>query len=409
MSRIALVTGPDAGHALPVLGVGAALAAHDHDVTVWTGPEHADLATRHGLAWRRLARLAPRPGDEQLGASWWDRAADMTAPLVADLRAARADVVVVDTLTRAGTLAAGVLGLPHVEVVPHHLADVADDLPPVGLGRPFPRTPWRAADDRRIVRFQHRSEALGADQGRTAAARVGLAAVPPPRVRLLQTLPSLERPRRSWPTDAHVVGSLALDPLLPRLEPPTGDLPLVVVTDTTASGVAGGLGALAVGALRHLDVRLVVTSSALPPRTAPDVVVGRGPHGPLLDRAALAVSPGGGGFVAKAAAHGVPQVVVPFHGDQREAAARLRDVGAGRVVRRASSRALRWAVVSGLADRSAAAAARTLAAEAAELGPAIAADLVEAVLAGRQPVADGPGVGRLRRAVTPDAERLVDG
>jgi UDP:flavonoid glycosyltransferase YjiC (YdhE family) len=47
----------------------------------------------------------------------------------------------------------------------------------------------------------------------------------------------------------------------------------------------------------------------------------------LLAEAALAVGPGGGGFVAKAAAAGVPMVVVPGHGDQREAAARLREAG----------------------------------------------------------------------------------
>jgi UDP:flavonoid glycosyltransferase YjiC (YdhE family) len=112
----------------------------------------------------------------------------------------------------------------------------------------------------------------------------------------------------------------------------------------------------------------------------------------LLAQAALAIGPGGGGFVSKVAAAGVPMVVVPQAGDQREAAARLVDAGIGRVLRpeRLTARRLRWAVVRHLADPRPAAAARNLAEQASHLGPDLAAHLVEQVMAGARPFASGP-------------------
>lgn len=376
MAAVACIAGPDPGHALPVLGVGAALRRRGHHVTVWTGAAHRRLVEHHDLRWRRLPLLAPRPGDGDFGTRLYARSVGMARALAPQVAASAPAFLVVDTLTRAGALSAGTLGLPYVEVVPHHLPDPDPDLPPIGLGRPLPRTPWRRVDDRNLVARQLASVAQGEEQAAAAAAEVGLDGWPPPALRLLQTLPSLERRRHRWPTDTHVVGALALDPLLEPLPPPDGTAPLVVVTDSTATAVPRSLAATAVRGLRGLDVRVVVTTSALPPERRPGLVVGTGPHGRLLHAAAAAVSPGGGGFVTKAAAAGVPQVVVPIAGDQREAAARLRDVGAAEVVRasRCSPRALRWAVVRALGDPRRRDAARRLAEEAARLGPEVAAD-----------------------------------
>ncbi len=387
MATIACVVGPDPGHALPVLGVAAALRRRGHAVTVWTGERHAALTAAHDLDWRHLPLLAPEPGDHDLGVRLHGRAAGMAQALTPDVAAIGPDLLVVDTLTRAGALTAALLDRPYVEVVPHHLPDPATDLPPIGLGRPLPRTPWRRADDRQLVRRQLASHAEGEAQATAAAATVGLDAWPRPAIRLLQTLPSLERHRAAWPEDAMIVGPLALDPGGPPLEVPDGDAPLVLVTDSTATGLDRSLAELALAGLADLDLRVVVTTARLPARRTARTVVGVGPHGPLLAAAAVAVSPGGGGFVTKAAAAGVPQVVVPLAGDQREAAARLRDAEVARVLRPrwCSPRALRWAVVRVLADRRTQARARDLAAEAAELGVEVAADRCLAVLAAPAP------------------------
>jgi UDP:flavonoid glycosyltransferase YjiC (YdhE family) len=376
MATIGCIAGPDPGHALPVLGIGAELRRRGHRVSVWTGRSHAALAAHHDVEWRELPQLAPRPGDDDLGVRLHVRPVGMARALVPDVAGRAPDLLVVDTLTRAGALTAAALGVPYVEVVPHHLPDPDPGLPPVGLGRPLPRTPWRRADDRRLVRCQLASIAEGDAQAAAAAAALGLPGPPVPALRLLQTLPSLERHRQEWPADAVIAGPLALDPLSPPLAPPDGTGPLVVVTDSTANQIERSLADTAIAGLRGLDLRLVVTTGRRPASRSSRLVVGVGPHGPLLAAAALVVSPGGGGFVAKAAAAGVPQVVVPLAGDQREAAARLRDACAARVVRpaRCTPRALRWAVVRALADERLAVAAQRLAAEAADLGPAFAAD-----------------------------------
>jgi UDP:flavonoid glycosyltransferase YjiC (YdhE family) len=339
-----------------------------------------------------LPLLAPTPDDADLGHRLWIRAGEMAPPL-ADLVAAwGAQLVVMDTLTRAGGFAAQLLGLPWVELVPHHLDDPDPELPPIGLGRRPARHAVRRADDRRIVRLQLKSFELGARQAAGVASSIGLSEVGRADLRLIATLPSLERPRQTWPSDAHVIGPVAIDPVLPALEPPAGREPLVVVTDSTASGVERSLGAVALAGLRDLDVRVVVTSSTLPPRREGPIVVGRGPHAPLLAGADLAVTFGGAGFTSKAVAAGVPLVVVPLQGDQREGAVRLRDAGVARVLplRRLSARSLRWAVIRALADTSARRAAACLALEADQLGPTRAAALIERVLDGERPTVRGP-------------------
>jgi UDP:flavonoid glycosyltransferase YjiC (YdhE family) len=405
VSRIAVAAGPDAGHAYPALGVAAELQRRGHEVRFYSGPDHRELATSFGCSFDLLPRLGPTAGDGDLGHRLWRRAADMAAPFADQLRAWRPELVVSDLLTRCGAFAAQLVEVPWVEVLPHHLPDPGEGLPPVGLGRRLPRSALRRLDDRRIHVQQLRSYALGAEQAAAAARTLGLTEVAPPVLRLVATLPSLERARATWPAAAHVVGPLAVEPALTPLVPPAGDEPLLLVTDSTASGLDTSLADVALRGLRHLDVRVVVTSGRVPPRREAGVVVGRGPHLPLLEVASLAISPGGGGFVSKAAAAGVPHVVVPLLGDQREAAARLRDTGAGRTVRpnRLSPRTLRWAVVRHLADPRASEGAARLAAEAAALGPALAGDLVEQVLAGDRPAASGPAAHLPQRLVEPVA------
>jgi UDP:flavonoid glycosyltransferase YjiC (YdhE family) len=405
VSRIAVAAGPDAGHAYPALGVAAELRRRGHEVRFYSGPDHRHLATSLGCSFDLLPRLGPTADDGDLGHRLWRRAADMAAPFAEQLRAWRPDLVVSDLLTRCGAFAAQLVGVPWVEVLPHHLPDPGEGLPPVGLGRRPARTALRRLDDRRIHAQQLRSYALGAEQAAAAARTLGLTEIAPPVLRLVATLPSLERPRSTWPATAHVVGPLAVEPAMTPLVPPPGDDPLLLVTDSTASGLEASLADVALRGLRYLDVRVVVTSGRVPPRREPGIVVGRGPHRPLLEVASLAISPGGGGFVSKAAAAGVPHVVVPLLGDQREAAARLRDTGAGRTVRpsRLSPRTLRWAVVRHLADPRASEAAARLADEAAALGPALAGDLVERVLAGGEPVASGPHEHLPQGRSAPDA------
>lgn len=386
MTRVALVSGPDPGHLLPVLGLARALRARGHWTLVATGTQHADLVTTEGHGFVELPLLAPTSGDGDFGHVVWRRAGEMAPPLHDLLAPLRVEAVVADALTTVGTFVAELLGVPWVQVTPHHLLDPDPLVPPIGAGLGRALTPARRRADAEVRAMQAADVATGHALRDEVRARLGLGPVVPPRARLFQTVPGLEPRRTRWPRDAHVVGQLALDLPLPPLPVPDGDGPLVVVTDSTASGLAEPLGRLAVQGLAGVGLRVVVTSGDQRLAAPAGMVVGRGPHEPLLDRAAVAVTPGGGGFTAKALTRGVPLVVVPLAGDQRETASRVARSGAGVWLppEHATPTSLLRAVRRVLGDGTHTAAARRLAAGARGLGPSRAAVVVE------QALADGP-------------------
>lgn len=342
--------------------------------------------TAEGLDFRELPLLGPTSRDADLAYRLWGRAAEMALPLAEQLRQEGVpDLMVTDTLTRAGGFAAELLGAPWIELCPHHLMEPSEHLPPVGLGRSPDPPWWRERDDARIRRRQRESIEAGLAYAAQVRQEIGLPpAIEPPLVRLLATIPDLEHHRPDWPSDAHVVGPLAVDPPWPELPVPPGQQPLVVVTDSTATGLDVSLAEVAIEALRDLPVRVVVTTG----RTIRDVpagmVVGRGPHVPLLDRASLAIGPGGHGFVTKALSRGVPVVLVPLAGDQRETAARVTWRGLGREMPPRwlrplwlGARRLRWEALRVLADEDYGRAAQDAARRAEGLGPEFAATVVE--------------------------------
>jgi len=378
VARIALVAGPDPGHLFPIAGLAVALHRRGHQTLVLSGGPWLDDLRACGPHTAILPDLGPTPEDHDLAHIIWERAAQMAPRVRADLDDFAPEMIVTDVLTTVGHFVGDLMGLPVVSVCPHHLMDPDPDIPPVGLGRRPSRNPVRRFDDASIRRRQRASMA---DARRVRDQVRGRLALPPghrPAARLLCTLPSLELRRRTWPEATWVVGALEWEPAWPRLAPPQGDAPLVVVTDSTASGVLGSLGEVAVAALSALPIRLVVTSSG-PGRRDGNVVVGRGSHADLLDQAAVAVGPGGGGFIGKALSRGVPLAIVRGLGDQRESARRVAEAGAGLAVPPgpALGRRLRGAVERLLGDQSVHAAASRLKAEGQRLGPDHAARIVE--------------------------------
>lgn len=390
--RIALIAGPDAGHAYPVLALGAELLRRGHTVRVGTGPDYQAEVDRAGMEFFVLPFLAPQAEDVDIAHRLWNRAGQMAPPLAEMLRAWEPDLVVADTLTRAGGFAAELLGIAWVELIPHYLPDLDPALPPVGLGRLPSTRLWRRIDDASIRRRQETSLAQGRAHRDRVRASIGLTEPGGPVVRLVCNLPSLEHPRARWPGDVHLVGPLSWEPPLAPFDLPDGTEPLVVVTDSTASTAASFLAEPALKGLRNAGVRLALTTGKAVSPWSRGCVVGKGPHGPLLDAAAVAVGPGGGGFLMKAMARGVPMVVIPLMGDQRESASRVVAAGAGRRLapQLLSPTTLRASVLRVLHDDRYARAAARLAAEAADLGPPRAAEIVEAVGAGRRPVGRGP-------------------
>jgi len=323
------------------------LRAAGHEVVVATGDRWQAALASEGLAGRVLPLLGADPRDGDFGFRLWGRGAQMAVPLAAELRGWQPDAVVSDTLTVCGGFAAGLLGVPWAELLPHPLQDLPVTGPPQGLGLQAGRGPLGRARDAVLRALTQRSLDAAARQRAAALAGIGLPPALAPAVRLIATLPALERQSRP---DAVVVGPLEWDAATTELPPPPGEAPLVLLSPTTASGAAPdallGAALAGLGGVRPGGLRLACTRAEPATGLPPWAVVGPGRQAPLLDAAAVVVCGGGGGILGKALRRGLPLVVLPGGGDQRENADRVRRLGAGVVLdpRRVTPAALSAAV-----------------------------------------------------------------
>ncbi|MDX6287533.1 MAG: hypothetical protein QOG53_3018 [Frankiales bacterium] len=310
-----------------------------------SGPEWGAALKRDDVELLDLPLLSHDFDCGDIGHRLYVRAAQMTEPCAEVLRQWRADGVVSDTLVTCGGWAAASIGLPWVEFIPHPLQDLSRDLPPPGTGLAPGRTPLGRGRDAFLRRMTARSLALARSQREEARRAIGIDEETPPRVRLVATLPALEPPRRDWPTDTHVVGPLVWDPGDVALDVPDGDEPLVFVSASTVPGRSMGLLETALASLR--GVRLVCTTLSAYDAALPSWArVGPGRQQPLLEAASVMVSGAGNGIVCKGLEAGLPLVLVPGWGDQKENAARAARLDAAVVIppRKLTADRLRTAV-----------------------------------------------------------------
>jgi MGT family glycosyltransferase len=203
---------------------------------------------------------------------------------------------------------------------------------------------------------------------------------------LYMTAEPFEYPRSDWPASIRMVGPCAWEP--PADPPPWLDdvrRPLVLVSTSSEFQDDGRLVRTALEALADEDVEVVATlPSAPPPQRVPDNahVERFAPHGPILARAACAITHGGAGATQKALAAGVPACVVPFGRDQLEVARRVEvaDAGTRLPAGRLSAARLRAAVRVAMTKR--AGARRVAEGYRATGGAATAADAFEALAGG---------------------------
>jgi UDP:flavonoid glycosyltransferase YjiC (YdhE family) len=274
-------------------------------------------------------------------------------------------------------------GVPWVELIPHALQDLSRDLPPPGTGLARGRTPLGRGRDAFLRRMTQRSLTLAGQQRAQARRSIGLRDEPPPLVRLVATVPALEPPRSDWPARTYVVGPLVWDPADADLEPPSGDEPLVFVSASTVPGRTLGLLETAVAALQ--GVRMVCTTLSPYDGPLPSWVrVGPGRQQPLLDVADVMVSGAGNGIVCKGLTAGLPMILVPGWGEQKENAARASRLGAAFTIRpgRLTVDRLRRAVVRALRTPNYSTASRAAGATASALGANHAAQITIDALSG---------------------------
>ncbi|AEV76088.1 glycosyl transferase, UDP-glucuronosyltransferase [Mycolicibacterium rhodesiae NBB3] len=369
--RVAVVAGPDPGHAFPAIALGLRFLANGDSPTVLTGTRWLDTAEEAGLGAMELLGLDVTEDDDDTDAGEKinrraARMAVLNAPRIAQLAP---DLVVSDVITVAGGFAAELLGLPWIELNPQPLYRPSKGLPPIGSGL-APGTGVRGRIRDAVLRaMSARSWREGLRQRAAARAGIGLPAVDPgPLRRLVATLPALEVPRPDWPSEAVIVGPLHFEPTSSTLQIPAGSGPVVVVAPSTAHTGARGLAEVALDSLRPGEVlpegsRVVVSrldgpAGPLPPGAAirplppgaairplpPWAAVGLGRQDELLSKADVMICGGGHGIVSKTLLAGVPLVVVPGGGDQWEISNRVVRQGSAQLVRPLTAEALSGAV-----------------------------------------------------------------
>ena len=256
--RVAVVAGPDPGHAFPALALCRRFRAAGDSPTLLTGTEWLDTAGSIGVDAVELLGLDPTELDDDAdaGAKIHQRAARMAVLNVPQMRDLAPDLVVSDVITACGGLAAELLGIPWVELNPAPLYLPSKGLPPLGSGL-APGAGIRGRLRDAVMRaLTARSWRQGNRQRSAARVEIGLpGADPGPVRRFVATLPALEVPRPDWPDEAVVVGPLHFEPTDAVLAVPQGDGPLVVVAPSTATSPAPrGLAELALEALRPGEV-----------------------------------------------------------------------------------------------------------------------------------------------------------
>ncbi|WP_431232651.1 glycosyltransferase [Mycolicibacterium psychrotolerans] len=347
--RVAVVAGPDPGHAFPAIALCLRLAAAGDHPILLTGTEWLDAARDAGIEAVELAGLDVTDGDDDTdaGEKIHKRAARMAVLNVPVLRDLTPDLIVSDVITVCGGLAAELMGIPWVELNPQPLYLPSRGLPPIGSGL-APGTGVRGRVRDVVLRaLTARSVKEGQRQRSAARVEIGLPAREPgPARRLVATLPALEVPRPDWPAEAVVVGPLHFEPTDAVLPIPPGEGPVIVVAPSTAAIGAQGMAELVLERLvpgrtvpagaRVVISRLGGQDVVVPPWAS----VGLGRQDELLTHADLVICGGGHGMLSKTLLAGVPMVVIPGGGDQWELANRVVRQGSARLIRPLTAEAL---------------------------------------------------------------------
>jgi MGT family glycosyltransferase len=328
----------DAGHAFPMLALGAELARRGHDVTFETWTRWRQPVEASGMRFVAAPEFPVFPTRDRPLSPYEAvvAAVAQTRPAVA---AAAPDVVVHDILTLAPALSGELESVPVATLIPHLYPPGEPGFPPFGFGAQPPRTRagarlWRAFD-RPVAAGLRRGTAELNETRR----RVGLGPRHGPhnglsrQLCLVATLPQLEYPR-PWPDHVHVVGPLIWEAPAAPVQPPPGSAPVVLVAPSTAQDPQQRLLRAALRGLADEPVRVLASLNRrrLPgPLLIPDNarLAEWVSYAQTMPEAALIVCHAGHGTLIRALTLGRPVVAVPHAGDMPENAARLTWSGAG--------------------------------------------------------------------------------
>jgi UDP:flavonoid glycosyltransferase YjiC (YdhE family) len=339
-------------------------------VETWEERRGAVEGAGLGFAAAEEYRMFPPPEPDSADGQHAAEAARALLPLLEEMRP---HVAVSDILTLAPALAAEAAGVPLATLIPHIYPVVEPGKPFFAIGL----RPARTAVGRAVWRAGQRALDVGLEHGRRdlnlQRERLGLASIErfhggiSPDLALVATYPQLEYPRE-WPAGVEVTGPMTFEQPHPEIELPPGDRPLVLVAPSTAHDSENHLVRTALKALAEEPVRVVATTNRVVPQRpievpANAVLVDWLSYSQLMPAAALVVSHGGHGTVARALGAGTPVLVCPITGDMSETAMRVSWAGAGLSLpwRLCRPTPLRWAARRILGDPTFAAQAEQIA------------------------------------------------
>lgn len=416
MARFLAYTSPARGHAFPIAPTLLELRRRGHEVAVRTisaaveplraanleaEPVALAIERREIEDWRARTPLGAQ---KRAFAGWMERAEHELADLPDAIERHRPDALIVDTNAWGACAVAEASPLPAIRFHAYPLPMAAEGVPPFGPGLAPARGALGRLRDRALTPLLMRPLAsfvlpqLNPIRERAGAPPLDsmLDVFGPPLPLLHLAAEPFEYPRQ-WPDHVHPVGPGVWDP---PLDDDARELldwidgrgrPLALISTSSEFQHDGRLVACALEALAGEDLTVVATVAANDPSRAAVPANARvlryAPHRPLLERAAVVVCHAGMGITQKALARGVPVCAAPFGRDQLEVARRVTVAGAGTRVsaRRVRPGQLRAAVRQAMTMR--AGAERVAAGFAAAGGPERAADLAEALLPVREPVA----------------------
>jgi MGT family glycosyltransferase len=401
--RILAYTSPARGHLYPLVPILDELAGRGHRIAVRTLASEVELMRDRGFDAAPIApaieaiehddyqsRLPPAKLKRGM-ATFGERSRHEVSDLQAAIDTERPDAMLVDCMTWGATAVAERWGGPWAQWFPFPLAMTSRDAPPFGPGlKPASGAAGRARD--RLLRpllvgglrracfpaLNATRTSVGVRPFATTDEMLGVAPL-----LLYMTAEPFEYARSDWPSSVRMIGPCCWEP---PTDPPAwlNELakPLVLVTTSSEFQDDGRLVRTALDALADEDVEVVATMPAteltgsVPANARVERFI---PHGPLLARAACAVTHGGAGATQKALASSVPVCVVPFGRDQLEVARRVEiaDAGTRLPAQRLNPERLRQQIRLAMTKQDGA--RRVAAGYAATGGPPAGADAFEAL------------------------------
>ncbi|MBU6366862.1 MAG: glycosyltransferase [Gemmatimonadetes bacterium] len=367
MARILLGTLGSHGDVDPFIGLGVALAARGHTVTLATSPYYREAVTGAGI---RFAPVGPdlSPADpalvarvmhpfrsaefviKELVAPWIPHFAADCAPLVR-----QADLVVTHPLTMTLPLLAQHHGIPWASTMLSPVTFLSPtDLPAVPMAPWLPRlaraAPWVAPaivasgkwlSRRWLAPVDRLREELGLPDRGNPLFDGGHS----PTLVLALYSRALGEPQPDWPPHTVLTGAIGHDAPFGAALPAElaaflddGAPPVLFTLGSSAVIAPGRFWGASIAAARRLGVRAVLLAGPLASTLADAglprgmLAVERAPHSLLMPRCAAVAHQCGVGTLMQGLRAALPALAVPYANDQPDNAHRLARLGVARVI-----------------------------------------------------------------------------